>query len=370
MIRLVIAIGIAFSLVFSSSTSEAIRLKDITNVFGVRDNQLIGYGVVVGLEGTGDLSTNIFFNLQSVTAMLEKMGVKVPPAKLTQLKLKNAASVMVTSTLPPFTKTGTKVDVTVSSMGDCKSLQGGTLIMTPLKAANGEIYGVAQGPVSIGGIAAGRAEAGVQKNHPTVGRITGGALIEKEVDFDFQGKSVIKLMLKTPDFTTAMRIGHQIDMNFGEPISKAEDSGTVLVKIPDSFKEDSVRFISLMENVQVTPDINAKVVLAEKTGTIVMGADVRISTIAVSHGNLIIQIKEETIVSPPPPASGEAIQIVPRNRVTGKEGEDHLLVLPQGANIGEVVTALNSIGVKPKDLISILQAIKASGALQAELVIL
>ncbi len=362
--------GVVGLILFSSHNAQAIRLKDITGISGVRDNQLIGYGVVVGLNGTGDLSTNVFFNVQSVVAMLEKMGVKLPASELESLKMKNTASVMVTAVLPPFIKTGSKVDVLVSSMGDSKSLQGGTLIMTPLKAANGEVYAVAQGPVSIGGFAAGRGGAGVQKNHPTVGRIALGALIEKEVDFDFQGREFIELLLDSADFTTAMRIMHQINVSFGEPIAKAQDSGTVLVQIPEKFKNDPVQFTSIVENLQVIPDVNAKVVLAERTGTIVMGANVRISTVAISHGNLIIQIKEEEVVSQPPPLSGGTTRIVPRTRVTGQEGEDRLLVLPQGANIGEVVTAMNSIGVKPRDLIAILQAIKAAGALQAELVIM
>lgn len=370
MLRTLTAIGILTTFIFSAQVSEAARLKDITNIFGVRDNQLIGYGLVVGLDGTGDLATNIFFSVQSIVAMLEKMGVKVPAAKLNQLKMKNAASVVVTATLPPFARSGSKVDVLVSSIGDCQSLQGGTLLMTPLKAANDEVYAVAQGPVSIGGFSAGRAEAGVQENHPTVGRISLGALIEKEVDFSFQGKQFIKLLLSTPDFTTAMRIVHRINMGFGEKIAEAQDSGTLIVKIPESYKSNSVQFVSMMENIQVTPDVNARVVLAEKTGTIVMGADVKISTVAVSHGNLLIQVKEEEPESSPFPIAGEVKTLVPRLKVQAGESEDRLIVLPQGTNIGEVITALNTVGVKPKDLISILQAIKASGALQAELVIM
>ena len=196
------------------------------------------------------------------------------------------------------------------------------------------------------------------------------ALIEKEVNFSFQGREYLKLILANPDFTTAMRVVHQVNMTFGEPISKAQDAGTLMVKIPEGFQKDSVRFVSIMENIQVTPDATAKVVLAEKTGTIVMGADVKISTVAVSHGNLVIQVMEEEVVSQPPPLSGGSTAIISRTRIAGKEGEDRLLVLPQGTNIGEVITGLNSIGVKPRDLIAILQAIKAAGALQAELVIM
>jgi len=373
MMKFLTALIICGAMALAPGNSEATRLKDLTHVFGVRDNQLIGYGVVVGLAGTGDLSTNIFFNVQSVIAMLQKMGVKLPATEVDSLKTKNTASVIVTATLPPFAKTGSRIDILVSSMGDCKSLQGGTLLMTPLRAANGEVYAVGQGPVSIGGFAAGRAAAGVQKNHLNAGNIAGGALIEKTVDFNFQGRKFVKLILKSEDFTTAMRIVRKINMNFGEPVAKAQDAGTVMVKIPENFKENSVQFVAMMENIDVTPDVRARVVMAEKTGTIVMGANVRISTVAISHGNLAIQIKEPKI--PPAPVPGaapglSATAIVPRNRVTGQKGEDRILMLPQGNNIGAVVTALNAIGVKPKDLIAILQAIKAAGALQAELVVL
>lgn len=353
-----------------TNLATAIRIKDITDLQGVRENQLIGYGIVIGLAGTGDSSTNIFFSIQTITSMLKKLGLTVPAQEIDSLKFKNIATVMVTASLPPFAGTGSRIDVLVSSLGDAKSLQGGTLLLTPLKAANGEVYAVAQGPVSVGGFAAGKSSKGVQKNHPTVARIASGAIIEKEVSLNFGHKPYLKFLLKEPDFTTADRIAEAINRNFKKKIAFPKDAGSVDVKIPGRSKKHVVKFVARIEKMEVNPDVRAKIVIDERTGTIVMGENVRISTIAVSHGSLTIEIKEEALVVQPEPFSEGETKIVPRTRVTVEEGQDRLLVLPKGINIGEVITALNAIGVTPRDLIAILQAIKAAGAMYSELIII
>lgn len=353
-----------------ANLSEAARIKDITNLQGVRENQLIGYGIVIGLAGTGDSSTNIFFSIQTIASMLKKLGLTVPENEIGSLKFKNMATVMVTAELPPFARTGNRIDVLISSLGDSKSLQGGTLLLTPLKATNGKVYAVAQGPVSIGGFAVKGAARGVQKNHMTVARITGGALIEKEIPFDFENKKSLRLALSQPDFTTINRVANAINSFFKDNIAFAKDAGTVDVLVPDQFKNNVVKFVASMERLEVSPDTAARIIIDERTGTIVVGENVRISTVAVSHGSLTIQITEEPIVEQPKPLSEGETTIVPRTRVTVEEGEDKLLVLPKGADIGAVVTALNAIGVSPRDLIAILQAIKAAGALQGELILI
>lgn len=353
-----------------TNLATAARIKDITNLQGVRENQLLGYGIVIGLAGTGDSSTNIFFSIQTITSMLKKLGLTVPAQEINSLKFKNMATVMVTANLPPFAGTGSRIDVLVSSLGDAKSLQGGTLLLTPLKAPNGKVYAVAQGPVSVGGFAAGKSSKGVQKNHLAVARVAGGAIIEKEISLNFGHKPYLKFLLKQPDFTTANRIAETINRNLGKNIAFPKDAGTVDVKISGRFKKNVVKFVASIEKMEVNPDVRAKIIIDERTGTIVMGKNVRISTIAVSHGSLTITIKEEALVVQPEPFSKGETKIVPRTRVTVEEGQDRLLVLPKGANIGEVITALNAIGVTPRDLIAILQAIKAAGAMHSELIII
>ena len=350
--------------------SEAARIKDITSLQGVRENQLIGYGIVIGLAGTGDSSTNIFFSIQTIASMLKKLGLTVPANEIDGLKFKNMATVMVTANLPPFARSGSRIDVLISSLGDAKSLQGGTLLLTPIKAANGEVYAVAQGPVSIGGFEAGGADKGVQKNHLTVGRVVSGALIEKEIPFDFENKKSLRLALNQPDFTTANRVADAINSFFKNNIAFAKDAGTIDVLVPDKLKKSVVKFVASMEILEVSPDTAARIIIDERTGTIVVGENVRISKIAVSHGSLTIKITEEPIVEQPKPLSKGETKIVPRTRITVEEGEDRLLVLPKGTNLGEVVTALNAIGVSPRDLIAILQAIKAAGALQGKLILI
>ena len=352
-------------------TAWAARIKDLSSIKGVRGNQLIGFGLVIGLAGTGDSATNVFFSIQSVYNMLKKMGVTIPSTQVESLKFKNVATVMVTAELPSFARQGDRIDVTVSSVGDSKSLQGGTLLMTPLKGPDSSTYGVAQGPLSIGGFEVAGGGGNVQKNHLTVGRVVNGALIERELPHEFNAKGELIFALKATDFTTAKRISQAINSELKDESAFVIDGRTVKVEVPNFYKNNSSEFVSRIENLEVVPDTIARVIVDERTGTVVMGENVRISTVAVAHGALFIQIKEEPVaVQPPPLAEGGQTAILPRTRVVVEEGEDKLLVVPKGASLGDIVNGLNAIGVTPRDLISILQAIKASGALHAELVII
>lgn len=344
----------------------AARVKDIVTIEGVRDNQILGYGLVIGLNGTGD-KQGTEFTIQSLATMLSKQGIVVNPQ---DVKVKNVAAVIVTATLPPFIKAGSKTDVLVSSIGDATSLQGGTLLMTPLKAPNQQIYAVAQGPVSIGGFLGGKGGDTIQKNHPTAGRIPGGALVEREVKVDLDSMELIALTLNSQDFTTALRLSKAINNFLGEEGAEPVSSATVNVRVPERFRGRIVELIASIETLDVRVDRNAKVVLNERTGTIVMGEDVRISTVAISHGNLTIQIRTEHQVSQPLPFSKGQTVVVPQREVTVEEGKSQLLLVDGGVSIGEVVRALNAIGVTPRDLIAILQAMKAAGALQAEIEII
>lgn len=347
-----------------AGTGHAARLKDVVDIEGVRDNPLTGFGLVVGLNGTGDSSAA--FTNQSLRMMLERMGISTPQG----VKVKNIASVMVTATLPPFARQGSRLDITLSSLGDAKSLQGGTLILTPLKGADGRIYAVAQGAVSIGGFAAEGAAQSVQKNHPTVARISGGGVVEREVAFNLNEENLLQLALRNPDFTTANRVVKSINNLFGEPLAHAKDSGTILLTIPSSYLGKVVDFISRMENLQVDPDQVARIVVNERTGTIVMGENVRVSTVALAHGGLSIRISESPQVSQPAPLSPGETAVTPQTNVEAEEMEGKVLEMEEGITLGDLVRGLNSIGVTPRDLIAILQAIKAAGALQAELEIL
>lgn len=348
--------------------SEAVRIKDIAAVEGVRENSLIGYGLVIGLNGTGD-KTGTTFTVQTLASMLKKMGIAVEPSAV---KVKNVAAVMVTSKLPPFTKAGSRIDVVVSSLGDATSLQGGTLLLTPLKGADQQVYAVAQGPISIGGFIGGKEGDSVQKNHPTAGRVAEGALVEKEVGFAFINKERFNILLRQQDFTTALRISQAINAQLGgESVATAVDSGTIALQVPDLYKGRLVELLAAIESLEVSVDLPARVVVNERTGTIVMGDQVRISEVAVSHGNLTIRVKTDFQVSQPPPFAPEGSEtvVVPQRQIEVQEEEAQILML-KGATIGEVVRGLNAIGVTPRDLIAILQAIKAAGALQAELEIL
>lgn len=349
-----------------TTAAQAVRIKDIAEIKGVRENQLVGYGLIVGLNGTGD-GNDAAFTVRSLAAMLDRMGVPVTPG---DIAVENVAAVMVTAKLPPFARAGTRIDAIVSSIGDAENLQGGTLILTPLKGVDGKVYAVAQGGVSTGGFAAGGAGAEIQKNFPTVGRVPGGALIEREIPSRFAAKDHLTLMLHQPDFTTAIRVADAINAALNGRVATTPDPGTVHVVLPPSFQGDVVRFVTRIEALDVEPDIAAKVVINERTGTVVMGENVRISTVAIAHGNLSIQITEGVDVSQPPPLSEGATVVAPDTDIVVEEGNNRLMLMPKGATIGDVVRALNALGVTPRDLIAIFQAIKAAGALQADLEII
>lgn len=364
--KVIIAISILLILLPFVSPVPAVRIKDVATVGGVRDNQLIGYGLVVGLSGTGD-KKGTEFTIRSVTSMLTKMGINIDPALVS---VKNVAAVMVTAKLPPFAKRGSHIDVIVSSIGDATSLQGGTLLLTPLKGANQNVYAVAQGPVSIGGYIGGSGGDSVQKNHATVGRIAGGAIVEREVDMELNEKKEVRISLRHQDFSTAVRLADTINHSLQQKLAYPEDSGSVALTIPAEYQEKVVELIASVENLDIEIDSPAKVIMNERTGTVVMGENVRISTVAISHGNLTIQIKTQIKVSQPGAFSRGETVVVPEGDVSVEEQEARLMVLSSGITVDEVVRALNSVGVTPRDLIAILQAIKAAGALQADLEII
>lgn len=351
-----------------TTTARAARIKDIANIRGVRQNQLFGYGLVVGLDGSGD-GNKTLFTVQSLASMLEKMGVTIDPD---DLKVKNVAAVMITTNLPPFARTGSELDVLVSSIGDAKNLQGGTLLLTPLKGADGKVYAVAQGPVSTGGFSYGKGTGtGVQKNFPTVGRIVGGALIEREIASNFNERELLTLALHAPDFTTATRMAQAINAAFGDAMARAPDAGTIQVKVPDLYRGRSVELVALIENLGVTPDMVSKIIINERTGTVIMGENVRIATIAIAHGNLSIQVNTQENASQPMPFARRGRTVVTSDReMIVEEGRNPLFLVESGVSLGEVVRALNALGVSPRDLIAIFQALKAAGALQAELQII
>jgi flagellar P-ring protein precursor FlgI len=341
---------------------NAARIKDIANINGVRTNQLVGYGLIVGLKGTGDKSNTIFTN-QSLANMLEKMGIRVDPTKT---KVNNVAAVTVTAGLPPFGKVGNKIDAVVSSIGDAKSLEGGILLLTPLRGADGEVYAIAQGPLVVGGYLATGAGANVSKNHPTVGRVPNGVTIEREISYeDFKNDSLV-ISLKTPDYTNARRIAEKINEVF-RGAALAKDGGTVGVKTPEEMKSNPVKFVSVIENLDVKPNSSAKIVVDERTGTIVIGENVIVSTIAVSHGNITVQVKEEAKVSQPLPFARGQTVATPDTQVKIEEEKGKWMVMQEGISLKELVAALNASGASTRDVITILQTIKAAGALHAEL---
>jgi flagellar P-ring protein FlgI len=343
----------------------AIRIKDLATFRGVRSNQLVGYGLVVGLNGTGD-SDDAIFTLQSMSSLLERMGVTVNPD---DIKVKNVAAVMVTADLPPFARLGNRLDTLVNSIGDAKNLQGGTLLFTPLKGGDGQVYAVAQGAISTGGFEAGGASGSkVQKNFPTVARVVQGALVEREIPFNLNQKDTLTLALNKPDFTTATRVAQAINAGLAGSVARTQDSGTIHVAVPPDYSNNIVQLIAAIESLGVTPDTVSRVVINERTGTVVMGENVRISTVAIAHGNLSIQIQENKNVSQPLPfAPGGRTAVTPESDILVQEGRKPLYLMESGVSIGDVVRALNALGVSPRDLISILQALKAAGALQAEL---
>ena len=341
------------------------RVKDLASIEGVRANQLVGYGIVVGLNGTGDTLNNIPFTKQSLQAMLERLGVNTRGATM---RTQNLAAVMVTANLPPFSTQGTHIDVTVSSLGDAKSLQGGTLLVTPLLGADGEVYALAQGSVAIAGFAAEGEAAKITRGVPTNGRISNGALIEREMAFKLNEARALRLSLRNPDFTTSKRIAAAINDFMGADTAEPIDPATITLQIPAKYRGNMIRLITEVEQLKVEPDQTARVVVDERSGIIVMGRDVRVSTVAIAQGNLTVTITEQPMVSQPGPLSNGQTAIVPRTGVKVDTGDGNKLALvKEGVTLRELVDGLNALGVGPRDLISILQAIKTAGALQADI---
>ncbi len=352
------------------ATADAARIKDIAELKGVRDNQLIGYGLITGLAGTGDDLQKVLFTRQALYNMLVRQGITVNPDEFDKIKVKNVAAVMVTAVLPPFAKPGSTIDVQVSSIGDAKSLAGGNLLMTPLKGPDGKVYAVSQGPLTIGAFSFGGKAAKAQKNHPTVGRISGGALIERTPPGTFAKNGVLAYTLRSSDFTTASNMSNKINEKYGAGTAFPIDSATVKIVIPEAFINNKVQFVASIEGMRVDTDTNARVVVNERTGTIVMGEDVRLSTVAVSHGNLSLVIKEQTDVTQPNPLAQGQTVAAPQTQVDVIEEDGQLMVVKEGVSIGAVADALNAIGATPRDLIAIFQAIKVAGAMQGELIVL
>jgi flagellar P-ring protein FlgI len=342
------------------------RIKDISDFEGVRENQLVGYGLVVGLDGTGDSLRNSPFTRQSLEGMLERLGINTRDA--TNLNTQNVAAVMVTGSLPAFARQGTKIDVTVSALGDAQSLMGGTLLVTPLLGADGEVYAVGQGNLAVGGFKAGGAAETVSKGVATSARIANGAIVEKEVPFDLAGMHELHLSLKNPDFTTASRIADVINGDIGPGTAKPLDPATVLLTVPPTYTRNMFSLLTDIEQLPVDPDQPARIIIDEQSGIIVMGSDVRVSTVAIAQGNLTIRVTETPQVSQPQPFSqgGETVQ-VPRTQVDVKEDGTKLAVLNTGVKLQDLVDGLNALGIGPRDMIQILQALKAAGALQAEI---
>ncbi len=354
---------LVFAALFAWGVCFGARIKDLTTIEGVRENLLVGYGLVVGLDDTGD-DTKMYY--QSISNMLERLGIHVPASKV---DVGNVAAVIVTAKLPPFAKPGMKIDVDVASIGDADSLQGGTLIMTPLFGPDGKIYAVAQGPVSIGGFNAQGGGQRVQKNHPTAGRIPNGAIVEREVPSAFASGSVVKFNLNVPDFVTASRIAEAINRVW-PGVAKAVDPATVRVVVPPNYRGHFVDFIAKVQELDVVQDGQAKVVISERTGTIVMGADVRVLPVAVSHGSLTVKVESTPKVSQPGPLSGGATVVTQQTKLSVEEKKGPFFTIglnKREVKVSDLIEALNRIGASPRDIIAILRAIKAAGALEGDL---
>jgi len=347
-----------------ASALPAARLKDLVDVEGVRDNQLLGYGLVVGLAGTGDKQQTVFTN-QSLTNILERMGVSVSPAAIL---VKNTAAVMVTATLPAFAQPGVHLDATVASTGDASNLRGGILLLTSLRGADGQVYAVAQGAVVTGGFLAGRGGNTQTVNHPTVGRTPSGATVERAAP-SVEPKSVVRLQLRQSDFTTSARIVEAVNRKFPNPSAPrahAENSGLISVNIPAEFVSRSTEFLAELENLTVEADRPARVVINERTGTIVLGKEVRVAPVAILHGNLSVEVETVATVSQPNPMAQGTTEVVPQTAVGAKEDKARTVVLREGATVEELVRALNAVGSTPRDIIAILQGLRSAGALEAD----
>ncbi|MBI3304558.1 MAG: flagellar basal body P-ring protein FlgI [Deltaproteobacteria bacterium] len=351
--------------------AQAVRIKDVAQVEGFRTNQLFGYGLVVGLEGTGDRQKTEF-TVQTLTNLLQDYHIRVSPS---DVRVKNVAAVMVTAEVPPYVQPGTRLDVVASSLGDAQSLSGGTLLLTPLKGPDGLVYAVAQGPLSLGGgFSANGIGARVSKNHQTVARVTSGALLERPVPTErLAAEGTVRINLKQPDFTTAQRVAEAINTALPEAVAQPHSPGVVAVTLPPGSRLDPVSFVASLESLEVSPDVAARVVVNERTGTVIMGQNVRLAPVAIAHGGLHITIKTELGVSQPQPFSGGQTVVVPDTSIVIEEPKNRQLVeIPGGAGVPlkELILALNSLGVTPRDLIAVFEALKEAGALQAELVIM
>jgi len=342
------------------------RIKVLVSFEGVRQNQLVGYGLVVGLNGTGDVLRNAPFTEQSLIAMLERMGVNTRGREMRAL---NTAAVMVTANLNGFSRTGSRVDVSISSIGDAQDLRGGTLIVTPLFGADGEVYAVAQGSVQISGFTAGGAAQTVTQGVPTAGRIPNGAVIERELNYSLNDNKSLNISLRSPDFTTARRISYAINQHYGENVSSPLDPATIELSMPDTYPGNMFSFITDIEQLNVAPDQRAKVVVDERSGIIVIGSEVKVSEVAIAQGNLTIRVTETPQVSQPGPfAEGAETEIVPRTEVEIEdEAGRKFAILESGVNLQDLVDGLNALGINPRDMIAILQALKVSGALHADI---
>jgi flagellar P-ring protein FlgI len=356
-------VAILLALLTSAAPLQSTRLKDLAQIEGVRDNELLGYGLVVGLAGTGDRKQTVF-SAQSLANMLERMGVSVPA---TALRVNNMAAVLITATLPAFAQPGMRIDATVAAIGDASNLQGGILVLTSLKGADGQVYAVAQGPVVTGGFSAGRNGSSQTVNHPTVGRAPEGAIVERAAPSVSPGQ-VMKLQLKRSDFTTSTRIAEAVNQKFGAGAAKPDNAGLVTISIPPEYSSKPTYFVAELESLSVEADTPARVVVNERTGTIVLGKDVRIRPVAILHGNLTVEIQTTYAVSQPSAlSSGGTTEVVPQTALSGKEEKARNILLKQGATVEELVRALAAIGSTPRDVIAILQNLRSAGALEADL---
>ena len=360
------AVVLAALIVAASPVAAQVRIKDIAEVEGIRDNQLVGYGLVVGLNGTGDRLDSAVFTRQSLIGMLERLGVNTRDQEA-KLQTKNVAAVMVTANLPAFARSGSRIDIAVSALGDAKDLTGGTLLVTPLLGADGEVYGVGQGALATSAIVARGAAASVTRGVPTSARIANGATVEREVAFQLGSRPTLRFALRNPDLTTARRIADAINRTLGTGMARATDPRTVSLTLTG---RDPIDLLGQIENLRVEPDSPATVVIEEASGTIVMGSNVRISTVAIAQGNLTIRVSEAPQVSQPGPLSGGQTVVVPRTSIQVDDQADRRLgILQGGVTLRDLVASLNALGVGPRDMISILQSIKAAGALQADLIV-
>ena len=365
-----LSVVLALALVVGAAAQvQAARIKDLADIAGVRSNQLLGYGLVVGLDGSGDKDNAAPYTMQSLRSMLTQLGIVVPPG--VKLKPKNVAAVSIHAELPPFAKNGQRIDVTISSIGDAKNLRGGSLLMTPLKGADGQVYAVAQGNLVVGGLSAGGIDgSSVTVNIPTAGRIPNGATVERTVENLFNTGNFLTLNLKAGDFTTVKRMVDSINAAVGAGAAQAIDASSVRVSAPMDASQ-RVDFYALIENLEVNPGIaSARVIVNSRTGTVVISSEVRVSPAAVSHGNLVVTISEEPAVSQPAPLSGGTTQVVPQSQVNVSEQDSRMFLFNPGTTLDEVVRAVNQVGAAPSDLVAILEALKQAGALQAELVII